>query len=48
MRDSYYDLPGRSEQSASVYDHCVRAILKGLTRGEHGLPLIGPVTGTTG
>jgi len=39
--DSYYDLPGRSEQSASLYEHCVRAILKGLTRGEHGLPLIG-------
>jgi cellobiose phosphorylase len=39
--DSYYDLPGRSEKSASVYEHCVRAIQKGLTRGEHGLPLIG-------
>ncbi len=39
--DSYYDLPGRSEKAASVYEHCVRAILKGLTRGEHGLPLIG-------
>jgi cyclic beta-1,2-glucan synthetase len=39
--DSYYDLPGRSEQSASVYEHCVRAILKGLTHGAHGLPLIG-------
>ena len=39
--DSYYDLPGRSEKGASVYEHCVRAILKGLTRGEHGLPLIG-------
>lgn len=39
--DSYYDLPGRSEQSGSLYEHCVRAILKGLTRGEHGLPLIG-------
>ncbi len=39
--DSYYDLPGRSEKEASVYEHCVRAILKGLTRGEHGLPLIG-------
>ena len=24
--DSYYDLPGRSEQAASLYDHCVRAI----------------------
>ena len=39
--DSYYDLPGRSEQAASLYEHCVQAILKGLTRGEHGLPLIG-------
>jgi cellobiose phosphorylase len=39
--DSYYDLPGRSEQSGSLYDHCVRAILKGLTKGAHGLPLIG-------
>jgi cellobiose phosphorylase len=39
--DSYYDLPGRSEQSGSLYDHCMRAILKGLTKGQHGLPLIG-------
>ncbi|MFA5810495.1 MAG: cyclic beta 1-2 glucan synthetase, partial [Thermoleophilia bacterium] len=39
--DSYYDLPGRSEKAASLYEHCVRAILKGLSRGVHGLPLIG-------
>ncbi len=39
--DSYYDLPGRSEQAASLYQHCVRAILHGLRFGEHGLPLIG-------
>ena len=39
--DSYYDLPGRSEKWASLYEHCVQAILNGLTRGEHGLPLIG-------
>jgi cellobiose phosphorylase len=39
--DSYYDLPGRSEETASLYDHCVRAILKGLRVGEHDLPLIG-------
>ena len=39
--DSYYDLPGRSDKVAGLYEHCVRAILKGLTRGEHGLPLIG-------
>jgi cyclic beta-1,2-glucan synthetase len=39
--DSYYDLPGGSEEKASLYDHCVRAILKGFSFGEHGLPLIG-------
>ena len=39
--DSYYDLPGRSEETASLYDHCVRALLRSLNFGEHGLPLIG-------
>ena len=39
--DSYYDLPVRSEEVASLYEHCVRAILNGLRFGEHGLPLIG-------
>ncbi|MGA8570846.1 MAG: glucoamylase family protein [Desulfobaccales bacterium] len=39
--DSYYDLPNRSQEAASLYDHCVRAILRGLRFGEHGLPLMG-------
>ncbi|HKB49668.1 MAG TPA: protein ndvB, partial [Ktedonobacterales bacterium] len=39
--DSYYDLPGRSEETASLYEHCTRAILHGLRFGEHGLPLMG-------
>ncbi|MEJ2008172.1 MAG: glucoamylase family protein [Acidobacteriota bacterium] len=39
--DSYYDLPGGSNETASLYEHCVRAILNGLRLGEHGLPLIG-------
>ncbi|MBF0201394.1 MAG: cyclic beta 1-2 glucan synthetase [Desulfamplus sp.] len=39
--ESYYDLPGRSQKKAGLYDHCVRAIQKSLTFGEHGLPLIG-------
>jgi cyclic beta-1,2-glucan synthetase len=39
--DSYYDLPGRSEPAGTLYDHCVQAIMAGLKRGEHGLPLIG-------
>jgi cellobiose phosphorylase len=41
LMDSYYDLPGRSEESGSLYVHCVRAILRGLRFGEHGLPLMG-------
>ena len=40
--DSYYDLPGRSEEAASLYEHCVRAILKMASNSvQHGLPLIG-------
>jgi len=39
--DSYYDLPGRSAEAASLYEHCVRAVVHGLRFGEHGLPLIG-------
>jgi cyclic beta-1,2-glucan synthetase len=39
--DSYYDLPDRSEESATLYEHCVRAIRRGLRFGEHGLPLMG-------
>ncbi|HEX6795577.1 MAG TPA: glucoamylase family protein [Casimicrobiaceae bacterium] len=39
--DSYYDLPGRSEEAASLYEHCVRAILRALRFGAHGLPLMG-------
>lgn len=39
--ESYYDLPIRSDQQASLYQHCVKAIEKGLHFGEHGLPLIG-------
>jgi cyclic beta-1,2-glucan synthetase len=31
----------RSEESATLYQHCVRAIEHGLKFGEHGLPLIG-------
>jgi cyclic beta-1,2-glucan synthetase len=39
--DSYYDLPIQSEETAPLYEHCVRAILRGLTAGQHGLPLMG-------
>jgi cellobiose phosphorylase len=39
--EGYYDLPNRSEESATLYQHCVRAIERGLRFGPHGLPLIG-------
>jgi cellobiose phosphorylase len=39
--ESYYDLPQRSTEIASLYDHCARAIKHGLRFGEHGLPLMG-------
>jgi cellobiose phosphorylase len=39
--DSYYDLPLHSEESATLYDHCVRAVEHGLRFGAHGLPLMG-------
>ena len=39
--DSYYDLPGRSETGASLYEHCAAAVLNGLHFGVHGLPLMG-------
>lgn len=39
--ESYYDLPTRSAETESVYEHCRRAIEHGLGFGSHGLPLIG-------
>ena len=39
--EAYYDLPNRSEESATLYEHCVRAVKHGLKFGQHGLPLIG-------
>lgn len=39
--EAFYDLPSRSEETGTLYQHCVRAIERGLKFGEHGLPLIG-------
>nr|WP_202416964.1 glucoamylase family protein [Duganella qianjiadongensis] len=39
--DSYYDLPLRSAQQGTLYEHCQRAIRHGWRLGEHDLPLIG-------
>src|SRR5690606_15978560 len=39
--ESYYDLPSRSEEAGTLYEHCVRAIRNGLRFGDLGLPLMG-------
>jgi cyclic beta-1,2-glucan synthetase len=39
--EGYYDLPVHSEESATLYEHCVRAIRHGLKLGLNGLPLMG-------
>ncbi len=39
--ESYFDLPIRSDQRASLYEHCKRAINFGFKFGVHGLPLMG-------
>ncbi|HEU4721832.1 MAG TPA: hypothetical protein VFS59_10760, partial [Gemmatimonadaceae bacterium] len=36
-----YDLPQVSDERASVYEHCMRALKQACTTGTHGLPLIG-------
>jgi len=39
--EAYYDQPQRSNDTATLYEHCVRAIKYGLRFGEHQLPLMG-------
>lgn len=39
--DERYDLYLPSEETGSIYEHCIKAIEKSLNFGEHGLPKIG-------
>ena len=36
-----FNLPAVSEQTGTVYEHCVRALKHGYRLGPHGLPLMG-------
>ncbi|WP_168219320.1 GH36-type glycosyl hydrolase domain-containing protein [Limnoglobus roseus] len=36
-----FETPNVSEESGSIYEHCVRALKRGWALGPHGLPLIG-------
>jgi cellobiose phosphorylase len=38
---SDYELPKVADEQACLYEHCVRAIRRGLRYGAHGLPLMG-------
>jgi cellobiose phosphorylase len=38
---SCYDLPTQSAEVTNLYEHCVRAINRGLRFGQHGMPLMG-------
>ena len=38
---SHYDLPTRSQETATLYEHCRRAVNRALRFGVHGLPLMG-------
>ena len=39
--DEAYLAPEIADESADVYEHCCRALDRSLTRGAHGLPLMG-------
>ncbi len=39
--DEYYGMPAMTDETASLYEHCVRALDRGLEVGAHGLPLMG-------
>ncbi|MBK8650584.1 MAG: hypothetical protein IPN23_02525 [Elusimicrobia bacterium] len=40
-KDDAYFAPGASGESASLFEHCARALDRGLAVGAHGLPLMG-------
>jgi cyclic beta-1,2-glucan synthetase len=40
-QEDMYSTPTLSDEVASVYEHCLRAIERGTTAGAHGLPLMG-------
>ena len=39
--EANYDLPIKSEESGTLYEHCIRAIRRSMQLGKHGLPLMG-------
>jgi cyclic beta-1,2-glucan synthetase len=40
-QDDLFNAPRNSAEAGSLYEHCVRAIVRGTTSGPHGMPKIG-------
>lgn len=40
-QEEAYELPAIADQTATIFEHCRRAIERGYTSGPHGLPLFG-------
>lgn len=40
-QEEHFGIPERSDEAATVYEHCVRALEHGFRLGRHGLPLMG-------
>ncbi len=40
-QEDSYGYPSVSDETGTVYEHCVRALQRGATAGAHGLPLMG-------
>jgi cellobiose phosphorylase len=39
--EGYYDLPQVANETATLYEHCLRALRRAAPRGRHSLPLMG-------
>ena len=39
--DERYEIPKRSEEKSTLYEHCLRVLDRSLKVGEHGIPLMG-------
>ena len=46
--ESYYDLPGRSDQTGTLYEHCTRAILRASGRVTTPFSVTRPFTSSAG
>jgi cyclic beta-1,2-glucan glucanotransferase len=41
QEEEYYGMPSTTDEQGTIYEHCVKALDRGLAVGAHGLPLMG-------